>query len=131
MRLASLAYFCAACVLFLVPTVNSPRFEILRSYTLLLKSPIHMCSWRGILPVYECSQMDVVMELLQNTMYISSFNTQSLQCNRAEGAKCACTCGKRNPAAITCVASIPKLPFLSMPGHGDLCRPHPFRPQQE
>ena len=55
--------------------------------------------------------MDVVMELLQNTMYVSGCNTQSIQCNRAEGAKCACTGGKRNPAAITCVASVPKLPF--------------------
>jgi len=44
------------------------------------------------------------MELLQNTMYVSGCNTQSIQCNRAEGAKCACTGGKRNPAAITCVA---------------------------
>ena len=33
--------------------------------------------------------MDVVMELFQNTMYVSSLNTQSIQCNRAEGAKCA------------------------------------------
>jgi len=37
---------CVQCVLlFLVLAVNSGRFRILRSYTLLLKSPVLMRSW--------------------------------------------------------------------------------------
>ena len=67
--LATIAYVyaaCTVCVTILVLVVNSHRFQILRSYTLLFKPPVLMGSW---LKTYDFNAQMLQVSLSKNHLF--------------------------------------------------------------